>query len=101
MCWIRIELSFACTLLLAFSNVRGMTLPLERTNAFETLDISKEFRVQILTTENGLPQNTVLSLCQSSDGYLWVGTLDGLLRYDGVKFTLFDKKDTPYFKNQA
>jgi len=60
MCLIRLALGFVCTLMLMFSNVCGMTLPLARTNAFETLDISKEFRVQILTTENGLPQNTVL-----------------------------------------
>jgi ligand-binding sensor domain-containing protein len=34
--------------------------------------------------ENGLPQNSVRDLTQSSDGYLWFGTEEGLVRFDGV-----------------
>ena len=42
-----------------------------------------------------MPQNTVHSILQTSDGYLWLATLDGLARYDGVKFTVFNKNNTP------
>ena len=42
--------------------------------------------------EQGLPQNSVLAILQSRDGYLWLGTDEGLVRFDGVRFTLFDKK---------
>ncbi|KFE72086.1 two-component regulator propeller domain-containing protein [Hyalangium minutum] len=45
--------------------------------------------------EHGLPQNSVLSLAQTPDGYLWVGTLEGLVRFDGVRFTVFDETNTP------
>ncbi len=38
-------------------------------------------------TENGLPAARVLSIGQSADGYLWVGTIAGLARFDGVRFT--------------
>ncbi len=49
-------------------------------------------------TAQGLPQNSVLSLAQTPDGYLWLGTEEGLVRFDGVRFTVFDKK-TAGFKN--
>src|SRR2546421_5383645 len=45
-------------------------------------------------TEHGLPQNSVYSILQTKDGYLWLTTLDGLVRYDGVRFTVFDKGNT-------
>ncbi len=45
------------------------------------------------TTENGLPQNAVYAALPASDGYLWVGTQDGLVRFDGVRFTVFGKSE--------
>ena len=44
-------------------------------------------------TEAGLPQNSVNAIVQSRDGYLWLGTQDGLARFDGVRFKSFDFKD--------
>lgn len=46
-------------------------------------------------TENGLPQNTVQALAQTRDGYVWLGTEVGLVRFDGIGFTLFDKTSKP------
>jgi ligand-binding sensor domain-containing protein len=40
-------------------------------------------------TEKGLPQNTVTAITQTRDGYLWLGTHDGLARFDGVRFEPF------------
>ena len=45
--------------------------------------------------ENGLPQNTVQALAQTPDGFLWIATEVGLVRFDGVSFTVFDKTTTP------
>ncbi len=45
-------------------------------------------------TGDGLPQNAVLAVLQSRDGYLWLGTTSGLVRFDGVRFTVFDKSNT-------
>ncbi len=45
--------------------------------------------------ENGLPQNTVQALAQTSDGYLWLGTEVGLVRFDGVGFTTLDEHSKP------
>jgi signal transduction histidine kinase/ligand-binding sensor domain-containing protein len=41
-------------------------------------------------TRDGLPQEFVQAVTQTRDGYLWIGTLGGLVRFDGVRFTAFD-----------
>src|SRR5215510_9632232 len=41
-----------------------------------------------------LPQDDVSSLVQTRDGYLWVGTIEGLARFDGVRSVVFDKANT-------
>src|SRR5437868_3730832 len=46
------------------------------------------------TTDNGLPQNSVNAILQTRDGYLWIATSDGLVRYDGVRFTIFKSENT-------
>jgi signal transduction histidine kinase/ligand-binding sensor domain-containing protein/CheY-like chemotaxis protein len=46
-------------------------------------------------SEQGLPQNSVTSVLQTRDGYLWLGTQEGLVRFDGVRFTIFDTRNTP------
>ncbi len=45
--------------------------------------------------ENGLPQNTVQALVQTRDGFVWLGTEAGLVRFDGNSFAVFDKNSTP------
>ncbi len=47
------------------------------------------------STENGLPQNSVRSIAQTKDGYLWLATQGGLVRFDGKDFTVFDVKKYP------
>jgi diguanylate cyclase (GGDEF)-like protein len=52
-------------------------------------------QVDAWQTENGLPQNTVTSILRTRDGHLWFGTYDGLVRFDGARFTVFDGRTTP------
>src|ERR1700735_4219906 len=42
-----------------------------------------------------LPQMEVIAMTQTRDGYLWLGTLNGLVRFDGLRFTVFDESNTP------
>jgi signal transduction histidine kinase/ligand-binding sensor domain-containing protein len=49
--------------------------------------------------ENGLPQNKVTSVVQTHDGYLWLSTYNGLARFDGVSFTIFDDNNTPELRS--
>jgi ligand-binding sensor domain-containing protein/signal transduction histidine kinase len=46
-------------------------------------------------TDDGLPQMTPRAITQTRDGYLWVGTFNGLARFDGVRFTSFTVNNTP------
>lgn len=50
------------------------------------------------TTEDGLPGNVVNAVLQARNGYLWVGTEDGLARFDGRKFQAFTVENTPALK---
>ena len=45
--------------------------------------------------ENGLPQNTVQALAQTTDGFLWIGTEVGLVRFDGNGFLTYDQNSKP------
>src|SRR5262245_6111823 len=49
---------------------------------------------RIWRIEDGLPQNKIQAIAQTPDGYLWVGTSEGLTRFDGVRFTVFDRSNT-------
>lgn len=51
--------------------------------------------------KDGLPLNKVRAIVQTRDGYLWVGTFNGLARFDGVRFKVFDVASTPELHNNA
>lgn len=58
-----------------------------------------QWRVTQWKAEHGLPQNTVRSILQTSDGYLWLATRAGLARFDGLQFTPFNAANTPEMSN--
>ncbi|MCP5048617.1 MAG: hypothetical protein GY940_15715, partial [bacterium] len=45
--------------------------------------------------EQGMPENSVNAIVQSADGYLWLGTEEGAVRFDGVDFNTFNKRNVP------
>lgn len=53
-----------------------------------------QYRFDIWTAENGLPQNTVNGILQAKDGFIWFTTNDGIVRFDGIKFKVFNKSNT-------
>ncbi len=89
-------LSF-CGLLFNSSPAQAATYP-----PLKGLDPNKavaQLAQDVWGTEDGLPQNTVPSLLQSHDGYLWFGTELGLARFDGLRFTVFNKDNTPELRS--
>jgi len=59
------------------------------------------YLIDTWTTADGLPQDTVTAITQSPDGYLWMGTFGGLVRFDGLKFTVFDTSNTPQLPSSS
>ena len=53
----------------------------------------------VWTIDQGLPQNGILAIAQGRDGYLWLGTEAGLVRFDGVTFTTFTTATTSALKD--
>ena len=49
-------------------------------------------------TDAGLPQATIKAILQTRDGYLWLGTEEGLARFDGVRFVVFHGRTEPAFR---
>lgn len=54
-----------------------------------------QYRFDHWTEENGLPHNWTKGILQTRDGYLWITTGQGIARFDGVRFKLFNRANTP------
>src|SRR5271154_1657997 len=59
------------------------------------LTASAQYRYDVWTADSGLPQNVVRGVYQAPHGFLWIATFDGLVSFDGVHFTVFNKSNTP------
>lgn len=73
----------------------GFLLPVCLQASLNPSKVLTQYIHDVWQTDQGLPQNSVLAITQTRDGYLWLGTEDGLVRFDGVQFSTFDKRNTP------
>jgi len=67
------------------------------------LDPDKQIGQYIRTVweaSSGLPQNSVQAMLQTRDGYVWLGTEEGLVRFDGERFEVFNRTNTPELPGQ-
>ena len=53
------------------------------------------YSIRVWQAEDGLPQNSITTVTQTHDGYIWIGTYGGLARFDGEQFRTFDAVNTP------
>jgi ligand-binding sensor domain-containing protein/signal transduction histidine kinase len=65
------------------------------TRALDPSTVLANYARQAWVMENGLPQNTVTAVIQTRDGFVWLGTEVGLVRFDGNSFQLFDRSAFP------
>src|SRR6266478_9671748 len=74
----------------------GLGLLISTALAAATLatDPSSDYDKRVWTHQDGLPDDRVRAILQTRDGYLWVATQNGLARFDGLRFTVFDHDNT-------
>jgi ligand-binding sensor domain-containing protein len=56
---------------------------------------------RVWQTQDGLPESTVQAFAQTPDHYLWIGTSGGLVRFDGARFIVFDRENTPEIRENS
>ncbi|HLZ55252.1 MAG TPA: two-component regulator propeller domain-containing protein [Verrucomicrobiae bacterium] len=76
--------------------VFALVLPARASTAVPS---NSPFIVDTWGTEQGLPGSVVISVVQTQDGYLWLGTQHGLVRFDGIRPTIFDEASTHGLNN--
>src|SRR5687768_6727309 len=85
-----------CRFFIVFSILSGVTF-------FSSFAQNIDVQYQLFTVNEGLPQNYLLGLAQDSAGFIWIGTKDGLARYDGHRFKIYrrgkDSLHTPAANN--
>ena len=54
-----------------------------------------QYAASVWRAPTALPHDNVTAVLQTRDGYLWIGTVEGLARFDGVRSTVFDRSNTP------
>lgn len=82
--WLLLLLAMLCC-----AGVAGAVTP-----ARETPGPLRDYAVDHWTSREGLPHNSVRDLAQTPDGYLWLATWEGLVRYDGLEFVVYDRSTT-------
>ncbi|MBI1762939.1 MAG: SpoIIE family protein phosphatase [Acidobacteria bacterium] len=78
----------------------GIALQAVTTYALDPKKAITQYIHDLWTSDNGLPQNNARAIVQTRDGYLWLGTEEGLARFDGVRFVIFDRSNTPEMKSR-
>jgi signal transduction histidine kinase len=73
----------------------GEPAPLTTSPAPAADSLGPGLHFRLWTNEDGLPNGSVRSVAQTPDGYLWIATLDGLVRVDGVRMQVFSRSEIP------
>ena len=60
-----------------------------------------QFILKSWTVDQGLKTNTLIDLIQTNDGYIWIGTYEGIIRFDGINFTTFNRINTKALLSDA
>src|ERR1035438_6082940 len=60
-----------------------------------------EYSRRVWRVPDGLPQNRIQAISQTSEGYLWIGTSGGLARFDGVRFVIFDRSSDTAIRDDS
>ena len=89
---IAVQLTSCCSVLAVFGCCSLVNASQPQANVSQT---QSRFMIKAWSMADGLPHLSVTALAQTPDGYLWVGTLAGLARFDGVRFKVFTPQNCP------
>ncbi|MGC2637362.1 MAG: two-component regulator propeller domain-containing protein [Acidobacteriaceae bacterium] len=73
----------------------GISLAATAARALDPHTALAQYGYQSWQTDSGLPQNTVHAIVQGRDGFLWIATEGGLVRFDGAAFAVMTHENTP------
>ena len=76
-----------------------LVLLLLATSPLVASDVAGDRLINVWTVEDGLTSSSVTAIAQTFDNCLWVGTYNGLARFDGVDFVVFDPATTPELRH--
>src|SRR6185369_8722490 len=68
----------------------GWVLPLSASSRSDP-----DYLIDTWEIQQGMPDNSATTIVQAPDGYLWIGTFNGLVQFDGAKFKVFDSSNVP------
>ncbi len=69
--------------------------------ALRSRPVRGEYSVRVWKAQDGLPESRIVAISQTPDGYLWIGTSSGLARFDGVRFAVFTRLNTPELRDDS
>jgi signal transduction histidine kinase/ligand-binding sensor domain-containing protein/DNA-binding response OmpR family regulator len=72
----------------------GIFFTYSSTEALDPQKAITQYKLDTWQRERGLDHRSVVSICQTSDGYLWLGTFSGLVRFDGIRFKTYNTGNT-------
>ena len=67
---------------------------LVQAGAVPASSVFPDLHISAWQVENGLPSNKIMDVVQAQSGFIWIATFDGLVRFDGEKFTVFDENNS-------
>ena len=78
-------------------SVASLCLFTYETSALNPERLASQYLVDRFGRESGLPSDTVWVVREGPNGYLWIGTRGGLVRFDGARFSVFNRQSHPEF----
>ncbi len=95
----RSSLIFLLSVML-YTNLSANEKPAVQTDQTSSKAI-QQYSLDIWNTDNGLLTSTLTKIIQSQDGYLWITSFAGLIRFNGAEFKVFDRENTPNLANES
>jgi ligand-binding sensor domain-containing protein len=93
--WNHVQVHAPSRILIGVLALLSGLVALTASAARATVRADPHYIIDAWETDDGLPENSATAIVQTPDGYLWFGTFNGLVRFNGVQFTVFNPDNTP------